>query len=72
MTTVFRPDTSFPYLAFARQHGLDYGEVLRASDTLEKSSSFLRPPCVLALGMNGFRLIDLIVAERNRRAKVAP
>jgi hypothetical protein len=27
--TVFRPDTSFPYLKIAREHGVDYGEVIR-------------------------------------------
>lgn len=30
--TEFRPDTSFPFFAYAHTHGLDYGEVLRAAD----------------------------------------
>ncbi len=27
--TVFRPDTSFPYLKIAREYGVEYGEVIR-------------------------------------------
>jgi len=39
--TVFRPDTSFPYLKVAREHGVDYGEVLRFAGMLDDSGHIL-------------------------------
>lgn len=37
---VFRPDTSFPYLALSQQHGAAYSLVLTISDLVERR--FLR------------------------------
>ena len=36
LMVTFRPDTSFPYLALARQHGCAYSLVLTISDMVEK------------------------------------
>jgi len=36
-------ESSFPYLRFARLHGLDYGTVLRAADYLGRNSTFGDP-----------------------------
>jgi len=33
--TTFRPDTSFPYLAYALSRGIDYGDVLRYAEMLK-------------------------------------
>jgi hypothetical protein len=35
--TVFRPDTSFPYLKIAREQGVDYGKVIRFVENIECS-----------------------------------
>ena len=64
----FRPDTSFPYLAFALEHGVDYGEVLRVSDLMQ-------PDVKVAMSLFSgdiFALARVVVAERERRASVAP
>ena len=37
--TTFRKDTSFPYLALARQHGVLYGTVLRVAEQIENNEA---------------------------------
>ncbi len=73
--TVFRPDTSFPYLKIAREFGVDYGDVIRVADmwrrptlmTPEDLVSFRRiegkPNLLLAIS-------DAADAEEDRRRDV--
>jgi hypothetical protein len=63
---MFRPDTSFPYLALARRAGVDYGHVLRLSDTLARSviiDLVKSPPLTTAV-------YDVLRAEERRRATI--
>lgn len=34
--TVFRPDTSFPYLKIAREYGVEYWRVLQFADLVDQ------------------------------------
>ena len=36
--TVFRPDTTFPYLKVAREHGVPYGDVLRFIEDFDRDA----------------------------------
>lgn len=77
----FRPDTSFPFLALARKHGLDYGAVIRHAESWWQSFDHpeVMPPGVNRLPVAAFAgritvdcdILDAVVAERRRRAKIA-
>lgn len=67
---IFRPDTSFPFLALARRCGVQYGYVLRLSEELKRmqvteiNAACDRSPLVASL----VRIMDI---EHQRRATVA-
>lgn len=66
--TQFRPDTSFPYLKVAREHGVDYGDVLRFVEEFDHDA-----PSPLGLVMCPAWMADAGWAwyrERDRRAAV--
>jgi hypothetical protein len=67
---MFRPDTSFPYLALARRAGVDYGQLLRRADEIrlmqitEINALCDRIPLVASL-------VYVMDAEKRRRATIA-
>lgn len=67
--TTFRPDTSFPYLKVARDHGIEYWRVLAFADLVDKwpphERDWARP--------NVWEIEVCLVwtKERNRRLGVA-
>lgn len=67
---IFRPDTSFPYLALARRAGVQYGYVLRLSEQLklmqitEVNAACDRSPLVASL-------VYVMDAEHRRRATIS-
>jgi hypothetical protein len=69
----FRPDTSFPYLAFALMHRLDYGQVLRFVDWLEAKRLDDRavPPVGVDIPIPELVTLSCIASdEQDRRAAV--
>jgi len=70
MTVTFRPDTSFPYLAFAMKRRIRYGEVLLAAEEIERRGEEMMdcPPASTALTkVEMWDLLDLVYDEQSRR-----
>jgi hypothetical protein len=66
--TTFRPDTTFPFLAIARDRRLPYGQVIRAAEAID-ALEIVVMDTVPALNQRDLNVIyDAVVAEKKRRS----
>ena len=66
--------TSFPFYAIAREHGVDYGDVLRMADAMEKEMDVpVDKPVYLPIWIDSklkLAVFHAIMVERIRRAEI--